>query len=210
MKTFRRLVVVVLAAMIMIPIFNACKKGAEDPSLSFYSRKHRLCQDWGFSFYKRVEQTNSNSTSYEFDGASFVTMYANYHYIAHATMKISFSKNGTYLWDQYVSTDTSTCSYKEEGSWYFSGGSKDSDTKSKELLGLQPTKETTILQINGSTSTTNWVGTGDLMARVYKIVKLSSDEVKLTMKDETTYILSSPNTSDLSIISEDIDLKKSL
>ncbi len=210
MKTFRRLLVVVLAAMIMIPIFNACKKGAEDPSFSFYTRKHRLCQDWGFSFYKRIEQTNSSSVSYEFDGASYVTSYSNYHYIAHATMTISFAKNGTYLWDQYVSTDTSTYSYKEEGSWYFSGGTKDSDTKNKELLSLQPTKETTITQIGASTTTTNWVGTGDLMARVYKIVKLASDEVKLQSKDETTYIVSNPNSSDLSIISEDIDLKKSL
>ena len=210
MKTFRRLLVVVLAAMIMIPIFNACKKGAEDPSFSFYSRKHRLCQDWGFSFYKRVEQTNNNSNSFEFDGSSLITSYSNYRYVSHATMKITFNKDGGYLWDQYVSTDTSTYSFKEEGSWYFSGGGKDSDTKYKELLGLQPTKTTTVLQINANTTTTIWAGTGDLAARVYKIIKLASDEVKLSMKDETTYIVSNPNSSDLSIISEEIDLKKNL
>jgi hypothetical protein len=194
----------------LIPVFNSCKKGDEDPAFSFYSRKHRLCQDWTFSFYKRIEQNNDTIISYTFDGASWIKVEANQTYISSATMKISFSKDGSYLWDQTIATADSTYTYNEEGSWYFTGGGKDSDTKYKELLAMQKTKVTSALQAGGVTNTTNYYGTGNLNASVYKIIELSSDEVKLESILETNYIPVSPNPSDLKKITENITLKKSL
>ncbi len=210
MEKAKRFILVIISVLLVIPVINSCKKGDEDPSLSFYSRKHRLCQDWGFSFYKRVEQHNDTITSYEFDGSSFVKVFGSKSYISSATMEISFDKDGNYVWNEYISTDTSTFTYKEEGSWYFSGGGKDSDTKYKELLILQQNKISQTLQIGSSTTTTSYIATGNLKSTVFKILKLASDEVKLKSVTETDNIQSNTTTTNLNILSIEINLKKNL
>jgi YD repeat-containing protein len=208
MEKIKRFLLIFIGIALFIPVINSCKKGAEDPDFSFYSRKHRLCQDWKFSYYKKIIQHNDDIISYEFDGASLRTIVGNSLYIAHADMSISFKTDGTYLWDQTVATDTSTYTYHEAGDWYFTGGGKNSDTKYKELLAMQTTKYTKTTQVGGTTTTENYDGTGNLTSRVFEIVKLASDEVKLNSKVETNYVQAS--TSDLQILTEIINLKKGL
>jgi hypothetical protein len=208
MEKIKRFLLIFIGIALFIPVINSCKKGAEDPDFSFYTRKHRLCQDWKFSYYKKILQHNDVIHSYEFDGASLREITGTVLYISHADMSISFKKDGTYNWDEKVATDTSTYTYHEEGDWYFTGGGKNSDTKYKELLAMQTTKRIATTQAGGTTTTDNYDGTGNLTSRVFEIVKLASDEVKLNSKVETNYVQSS--TSDLQILNEIINLKKSL
>ena len=46
MKNFRNLVLATLAFAIAMPLFNGCKKGADDPFLTLRSRKARVVGDW--------------------------------------------------------------------------------------------------------------------------------------------------------------------
>ncbi|MEI6123343.1 MAG: hypothetical protein WCQ95_06910 [Bacteroidota bacterium] len=212
MEKTKRFLLVIISVLLVIPVFNSCKKGAEDPSFSIYSRKHRLCSDWGFSYYKRAEQHNDTTVTYEFDGAAgtYIQVAANKSIISAGTMNISFHKDGTYIWDEYISNDTSTYSYKEEGSWYFTGGGTDSDTHYKELLTLQQNKITQTLQVGGITTTTNYLGTGNLQSTVFKIIKLASDAVKLKSVAQTENIYGTSGTSNLYILSIEINLKNNL
>lgn len=210
MATIKRFFLVFVSIILLIPVLNSCKKGDEDPLFSIYSRKHRLCQDWKFSFYKKILQHNDTIISYEFDGASLHKIVGTQSYFSAATMQISFDKNGSYKWDETISTDTSVYSYNEEGSWYFSGGGDDSDTKYKELLAMQKTKVTETLQAGGSTTTTNYYGGGNLDAIVFKIIKLSSQEVKLESKVVTNNIQVTPYSSDFKTVTFEINLTKSL
>jgi hypothetical protein len=209
MDTIKRYFLVFVSIVMLVPVMNSCRKGDEDPLISLYSRKHRLCQDWNFSYYKRTEQHNNVTVYYEFDGASLTKVEGSHVSISHATMQLSFRKDGTYLWAETITTDTSLYNYNEEGSWYFTGGSKESDTKNKELLALQKTKVTTILQSDGTTTSETYNGSGNLDAAVFKIIKLSSKEVKLELKLETDHIQISPNTTDLQILTINVTLTKS-
>ena len=210
MKTAKRVLLAALCAFMIIPAMVSCKKGAEDPWFSFYSRKHRLCQDWKFSFYKRVEQYNDSIISYQYDGSSFVKVTSNKSYVSSAIMKISFKKNGTYIWDEFITTDTSEYTYKEEGNWYFSGGSKDSETKEKELLVLQKGKITRTFKEGSNVTTTLYSGSGDLPANTFKILKLSSEEVKLKAEIKMNYIGAGSSESNLMIVTTEINLKKNV
>ncbi len=210
MEKLKKFLLIIVGIALMIPVLNSCKKGEEDPDFSFYSRKHRLCQDWKFSYYKRIQQNNNVITSLEFDGSSLRRLVGNQMYISSAVMKISFKTDGSYIWDESVSTDTSAYTYYEEGSWYFTGGGKDSDTKYKELLAMQTNKATRTLQAGGITTTDNYYSTGNVDATVFQIIKLASDEVKLKSRLETNFIQISPNETDLKILTVEINLKKNL
>ncbi len=211
-KTIRFFLIAISIAM-LIPVLNSCKKGEEDPSLSFYSRKHRLCQDWDFSYFKRIEEHNNVITSYEFDGAGAILrkIVGLDLYVYNATMKISFTKDGTYNWNQTITTDTSKYTYYEEGSWYFTGGGKNSDTKYKELLALQKNKVTETMQITGvPPTTTNYYSSGNVDASVYEIIKLAYDEVKLKSKVQTDFVQNSPSLTDTKLLTIEFNLKKNL
>lgn len=207
---FRNFLIIILCVSLLVPLTNSCKKGEEDPWFSFYSRKHRLCQDWKFSFYKRVEQYNDSIISYQYDGSSFIKVMSNKSYISSAIMKISFNKTGTYVWDEYITTDTSTYSYVEEGNWYFTGGTKESNSKEKELLALQKTKVTQTFSDNITINTTTYSGSGDLETNVFRIIKLASDEVKLKSEVKETQVNVNPALNGLMIIITEINLKKNV
>jgi len=189
MKNAKRFLIIIVCGMLLIPVFNSCKVGDEDASFTFYSRKYRLCQDWSFSYYKHTVQHNDTIVSVEYDGSSYIHIFGTQKYISNATMTISFKKNGTYDWEEHISNDTSVYSYKETGYWYFTGGGKDSDTKFKELLALQKTSHTKTVQITGQSPVTdNYSASGNLETRVFRLIKLAIDEVKMESKVEQQYI----------------------
>lgn len=65
----KKLVLIVITAAIMIPFFNSCKKGEEDPFLSLKSRDKRLQGEWTLKAYdetsasKEVSNVNNNGTA---------------------------------------------------------------------------------------------------------------------------------------------------
>lgn len=204
----KRFVSILVSILLSSFLLTSCKKGEEDPFLSFYSRKHRLCQDWKFSYFKKVEQHNDSIVSWEYDGVSILKLGGNQMNVSAADMKISIKKDGSYVWDETITSDTSVFLYKETGSWYFSGGGSASDTKNKELLTLQKNNVTQTLQAGGTTTTSNYYGTGDLDATVYNIIKLSSKEVSLKSEITVNDIQSNPYISDLKITNIEIRLER--
>jgi hypothetical protein len=188
MKKVHKIILLFMAAAIVAPVLHSCKKGDEDPSFSLYSRKTRLCQDWKITKYTRTEQYNDSIVGYGFDGATFTRVTSNYFYSSPGTMRIIFSKTGSYQWDQTVSTDTSDYSYSERGMWYFSGGGKESGYKTKELVALQKTEQTESFSDGDSISTNSYEGSGDLATNVFHITKLASDGLTIDAEVETTYL----------------------
>jgi hypothetical protein len=208
MITLKRFILIFVSFAMLVPVLNSCKKGDEDPFFSIYSRKHRLCHDWKFSYYKKILQHNDSIISYEFDGASMHKIIGIQSYYSAATMEISFDKSGNYIWEETISNDTSVYTYTEEGSWYFSGGGDDSDTKYKELLAMQKNKVTETLQADGTNTTTNYTGSGNLDAIVYKIIKLANQEVKFEYKVETNNIQVTPAATDFKAVTIEMNLKR--
>jgi hypothetical protein len=205
MKKVHKIILLFMALLLAAPMFYSCQKGEDDPWFSFYSRKTRLCQDWKIKSYKRTEQTNDSIVGYTFDGATYTKIKSNYTYASPGTMRIIFSKSGSYEWDQTVSTDTSNYVYTEKGMWYFSGGTKESNTKTKELLALQKTEHTESFSAGGTNKTISYFGSGDLECNVFHIRKLASDGVILESEVKTTYV--SLGVDVLSIIKTEIELE---
>jgi len=196
MKNAKRFLLLILCVILVMPLFNSCKIGDEDPGFSLYTRRARLCQDWSFSYYKHSQQHGDSIVSNEYDGSSYITVYGTKSYISNAKMTISFNKKGTYTWDEYISCDTSVYTYKEEGYWYFTGGGKDTDTKFRELLALQKIHSKT-LQVAGVTTSDDYTASGNLETTVYRLIKLSRDEVKMESKVEKQHIIGSNTVLDI-------------
>lgn len=205
MNRLSKLVLVVTALLLTLPTMQSCKKGDDDPSFSFYSRKSRLCKDWEVISYKQTVQNNDSICAITFDGSTYRQIMSNYTYSSPGTMSISFSKSGSYTWDQKITTDTSSYMYSEKGRWYFSGGSSESDTKTKELVALQKTEKVESFSAGGINRTISYVGSGDLETNVFHLRKLASDEVIIDGESLTTYF--SNNVNHLEKITTEIILQ---
>lgn len=53
----KKLILILIAAVIAAPFFNSCKKGEEDPFLSFSSRKARLVGEWTIATFDDVSKS---------------------------------------------------------------------------------------------------------------------------------------------------------
>jgi len=190
MKRAYRFLLILLALAFTLPMLDSCKKGEEDPMFSIYSRKHRLCLDWKIVTYRKDIQTHDSIVSYTFDGntSTYRKYMSNYVYTSPGTMRIIFSKNGNYEWSQTITTDTSSYLYTEKGLWYFSGGGKESDTKSKELIALQKTEQTESFSDGGTNTTLSYMGSGDLNTTIYSLKKLASDEMIIESETTSTFV----------------------
>jgi hypothetical protein len=194
MKKFRFLLVAVLLAAFILPTINACKKGDGDPYFSLYTRKARLTNDWKVSSLTQTVKFNRTTITTTFDGTqksveTFVpdtTVYTAtdtlYEYRAFKSYKgsllYSFDKSAAYQIDEAFTDDTTGIKFtsQETGLWYFTGGGRDSDTKAKELLGMQTTKFV-YNPLNPDTYTLTYSGEANM--RVYHIYELASKEIVL-------------------------------
>lgn len=61
MKTIKNTLLAFAAVALVMPVFNGCKKGEEDPGLSLRSRKGRVAGEWTVSAY---ESTYDQNTTY--------------------------------------------------------------------------------------------------------------------------------------------------
>jgi hypothetical protein len=202
MKNIGKSIILLLVILISIPIFFSCKKGDGDPFFSIYSRKQRLTGDWKVTSInetvkyrsttitttytgtkKKVEMIVRDTTVYTATDTLFVywkmrTSVGSIYY--------TFGKTGTYQIDEAFTDDTTHAQYttQEKGLWYFTGGGRDSDTKTGELLGLQ----TTSFVQNSLTPSFNYTEaySGQNMMSIFHIFKLASDEIELHADLEET------------------------
>lgn len=205
MNKAAKAILVFLVLAIALPALQSCKKGEDDPTFSFYSRKHRLCQEWKVISYSKTVQTNDSIIAYTFDGSTYRKIMSNYTYSSPGSMRINFSNTGTYLWDQRVTTDTSSYIYTESGQWYFTGGSQESNYKDKELIALQKTELVESFSSGAINNSVSYYGSGDLETNIYHLKKLASDEVVIDGETTTTYF--SNNANQLQKITTEIVLQ---
>ncbi len=157
-------------------LFNACKKGENDPSLSLKSRTARLNGEWKLISGEITTTTDTNTTVETYDGATVVTTYngtqvSNVVY----TDNITFDKNGTYT----RSWTSDTASYTENGYWAWMNKNKEADIKNKEALGMSATKFT---DSNGSVSS----NAGFFVAGIWMLDELSSTKMVVIVDGSST------------------------
>jgi hypothetical protein len=201
MKNLSKILWISLSVLIIIPVFTSCKKGDGDPFFSFYSRKERLTGDWKVSSIAKTITYKTTTITTSYDGnkktvETFVpdtvvytatdTLY-NYNKTQTytGTLYYRFDKDGTYQIDEALTDDTTLVKFtsQESGFWYFTGGGRDSDTKSKELLGLQPTN---YVYNPLSPDTYTYTYDGENYMNVFHIYKLASKEINLRYNTEET------------------------
>lgn len=210
MKNVRILLISALLGAFMIPSFTSCKKGDGDPFFSLNSRKARLTGEWKVSDISETVKYGKTTITTTFDGEKkkVVTLIRDttvytptdtlYEYKNVATytgsLLYSFDKSGTYQVDEAFINDTTGIQYtsQETGLWFFTGGGKDSDTKSKELLGLQATKYV-YNPLNPDTYTLTYSGESNM--KILHIYKLSTKEIVFNYDVEETANLSKTTTS---------------
>jgi hypothetical protein len=201
MKNLQKYLLVIMVIALSIPSFTACKKGDGDPWFSLYSRKARLTGDWKVSSLTQTVKYNRTTITTNFDGTSKTvetyvpdtTVYTatdTLDYYKHfasykGELLYSFDKSATYQIDEAFTNDTTGIKYtsQETGYWYFTGGGTESDTKPKELLGLQTTKYV-YNPLNPDTYTLTYTGQANM--KVFHIYELASKEIVLKYDTEET------------------------
>lgn len=111
-----------------------CKKGSNDPLLSFRSRKKRLIGEYILDSYEKTEK-NSNEIYHESYSQGVKTyQYENGQYGSYPYHeKLNFEKNGTFYHEIIIS---GTISEIVKGSWSFLSKNKSEGTKNKEAIQL--------------------------------------------------------------------------
>lgn len=124
-----------LLILLSLTFMFGCKKGEDDPAISFLSRKSRICGEWKMT--NATERFNSSTYTYDKGKLTISTYYGG----ASGTYgwTFSFKKDGTYIIHRNVQiTYNGTVTETEEGNWYFLEKNANLDIKSKQVIALQP------------------------------------------------------------------------
>jgi hypothetical protein len=183
MKPLLKYCLVALLALTLLPL-SSCKKGPNDPAISFRSRTGRLTGTWNLTAASytltEIQGNITTTTLYTFSAGKMdmvkttkignsaaTTQNSSYTY----TEAWTINKDNTFS----SSIVENTAPYTVSGSWAFLGKDKDADLKKKEALVLLPTKA-----VFGSAITTN--GKTD-NAEVLVLDKLSNSELIITFDE---------------------------
>ncbi len=145
----KKLLLVLLVALIAIPTFQSCKKGANDPAISLRSRKARLVASWTLSSGS-ITYTSGSSYTDTYTGA---TMSRSTGGSKSYTETVDIMKDGTYKLTVLDDGDSRI----ETGQWYFMEGNKDSGIKSKECVSFFATQIVST-PAGGTVSTSTYTG----------------------------------------------------
>ena len=199
----------VIACLALAAILPSCKKGSDDPFISFRSRKARVAGNWTVS---SADITKSNSTSKtsingseytESDGSSSSTKGTVNGYT------FTFEKGGTWNSDYDVTVSvsqfglvyTTNTHIVSSGVWKFLP--KGDGAKNKERINVSPTSVVTT-----TTTTNGFSGSGSPVVsnstntyaeyekeNIWDITQLKNKEIKATSVTTTTNGSSSPTVT---------------
>ncbi len=142
MKKNKNVLLILLAMVFIIPAFQGCKKGENDPFLSLLSRKARLTGTWNLTKADISGVSGGSTWTNIYDGTNWIYTQGSYIDTSQGSVEVTFDKAGTYktttitIHPTYTNTDT------EEGNWTFGRRNKESDYKNKECVILETTKTT--------------------------------------------------------------------
>lgn len=173
----KRVLLVLLVALIAIPTFQSCKKGENDP-ISLKSRKARLVGEWALSAGSITYVSGSTTYLDTYNGSTLIETYngnsATYTY----TEKVEIVKDGTYKKTIVSEGDT----YVTDGQWYFMGANEANDIKDKEVVAFVRTQQTTT---SGGVTTTSTYTNIDPV-ETWQLDKLSSKEIIILINNTQT------------------------
>jgi hypothetical protein len=162
----------VLLVAALTTLFVSCKKGDDDPFISFRTRKARVVNSWTCkkmtAQYSYKDNSGADVIGLSYSGADMVITDSN----AGSTdfmpysLKLQFEKDGKFSAYEQLDSDVNMC----EGTWNFNG--KIGEDKNKESITINITKSTLgndegLFMIAGTTVT-------------YKIKELRNKKMILT------------------------------
>jgi len=131
----KRIVVLSLYLIVTFVLFNGCRRGEDDPFISFRSRKARVTGKWKMTSIKRTSTYNSTTEIFTANGSTYTRTElnsngANSSKTGIYTYEITFKKDGTYTGQ--INEDGNIANI--EGKWNFTGGVGDMKDKSQITL----------------------------------------------------------------------------
>ena len=143
-------VILFLLAVILTGIgFYGCKKGPNDPTISFKSRKSRVTGDWKLTSGSETYANGSTIETRNDDGDNQTVSDGSSSYIDVHTLSYTMDKKGTYKTQEhrehkvvdkdiplptYTTTTTTTTDDSRTGTWNFTGGIGEYKNKSQLAL----------------------------------------------------------------------------
>ncbi|MBI4645874.1 MAG: hypothetical protein HY738_04575 [Bacteroidia bacterium] len=137
----KKLIVITLCALMVIPVFNTCKKGENDPLLSFRSRKKRLVGEWQLTEWDRTYTYGSSTTITNFNGSIKTVTYGSGDPVTSSyTETMTIEDDGTFTIATTEITGGDTEQETIKGYWFFMDGNKEAEYKDKERVSFQMTE----------------------------------------------------------------------
>ena len=169
----KNILVIALGLLVGSTVLTGCKKGENDPFLSFKSRDARITETWKLVNIDQkdvsTDPTGTDTYTTTFDGTTVSeafngSVFSTYSY----SLTIEIKKDGTYQSIEVIDGDTETI----DGRWYWLNSKKNKTSisldnlglfevnglKSKELILKNYSKDVTVSGGDSSTdeSTTTW------------------------------------------------------
>jgi len=179
-----------MAIALVSTVFIGCKKGENDPFLSFLSRTARITGVWNLSSadYEEVdtEDGESTTTSYSFENGSMTETTDGYGETYAYSEKVTIEKDGTFKvevieevewWSlETLQNETGNYQHIREGVWYFLEGNTNLDVKDKERVEFLIEKEKMIYPW-GDTYETDYSGKSNSYVQILLLDKLANKEI---------------------------------
>lgn len=177
----------ILTLILLSSLNTSCKKGNEDPALSFRSRKTRLANDWklrsGSVIIKTFPPTGGSyqtNITYSEGGFYNVSRTDGFTDKGNYEIELRIFKDGRFSKEHNETpTGQTRGTSTEEGTWHFSGGG--GNVKKKELLTLYKEKSTFISQNATLNTTINYNG-----GNLFEITRLANNELTLAASQRVT------------------------
>lgn len=175
--------VVLLGLVIVTASFVGCKKGENDPFLSFRSRKGRLAGEWKVTSMSgtRVDGSSGTTTTFTYDGTTYSETTGSNVSTMPLSQEMTFEKDGTYKTHSTYTLMSTTFNEDENGTWNFTG--RIGDDKNKDHVVMRTLSSTS--GTSTSTSTQTWEG-DDAPSMVLYIDQLKNKEVIFKYNGKST------------------------
>jgi hypothetical protein len=110
-----------LIVLIALPALQSCKKGENDPLISFRSRDARLIGSWKLvkveGSYDRVQGGNHTYSTFTYDGYTFLDDISNGSVGGTGTYEMTIDKKGTMSWNETLLVGNHTLINEGNGYW---------------------------------------------------------------------------------------------
>jgi len=135
----KRIVVLSLYLMVTFVLFNGCRRGEDDPFISFRSRKARVIGKWKMTssktIYNHTESSRSTTEIFIGNGSTYTfteqnSNGTNFSKTGTFTYEITFKKDGSYTGQMNQDGEITNI----EGKWNFTRGVGDMKDKSQITL----------------------------------------------------------------------------